>query len=92
MHAFNKFYTSLIYIQVSFILVFLGCSSLGVMIKHPFLVYFWYLALWGIAFMMATSTIIGITLVSSRIRGRQSVNERLKRGHGWLSNPKGVQV
>ena len=67
MKGLYKFHTTLITVQVVITLVSLTLSSLYVLIKQPFLVYFWYISLCGIVTMLATSFLVGLAIMFSRI-------------------------
>jgi len=62
----SKIYTNLTVILVSIILSSLSVSSLAVVLEHAYLVYFWYLALGGVAMMVAISFMIGVSLLLGR--------------------------
>jgi hypothetical protein len=64
--GFVKFYTVVTIIQLTVVILSLCVSTLGVVIKHPFVTYFWYLGLFGIGMMLATSFLIGIVLLLTR--------------------------
>lgn len=66
MNSVSKLYTTLTYIQVYITFASLSVSSLGVVIKHTSLVYFWYLALCGIVMIMTTSFVMAIMLLLDR--------------------------
>jgi hypothetical protein len=72
MKGFIKLYTVITIIQLTIVILSLCVSTLGIVIKHPFIIYFWYLSLCGIAMMMATSFLIGVALIYTRIFVPQS--------------------
>jgi hypothetical protein len=67
MKGFVKLYTVITIIQLTIILLSLCVSTLGIVIKHHIIVYFWYLSLCGIAMMIVTSFFIGVALLYTRI-------------------------
>jgi hypothetical protein len=88
MKGFVKIYTVVTTIQLTVIILSLCVSTLGIVLKHPFIIYFWYLSLSGIAMMMATSFLIGVALLLTRLFAPHSSRER----QGWFSRPKGIHV
>ena len=66
MKHISKLYTTITLIQISVTFTALSVSSLGVVIEHASLIYFWYLALGGITMILATSFVIGIALAFTR--------------------------
>lgn len=81
MKGFVKFYTVVITVQFTIIILSLCISALGIVIKHPFIVYFWYLSLIAIAIMLATSFVIGIALLLTRVFFLQASKEGMR----WFS-------
>jgi hypothetical protein len=92
MNKFSKIHETLTLVQVSFTLSALTLTSLGGVVKQPFLVFFWYMGLFGIATIIVTNFIIGMVYISSRVARRLSINLKAKRSPGRLPRPKGVQV
>jgi len=88
MKEIRKTYTTVSAIQVSITFFSLFVSSLGVVIKHPFLAYFWYLALGGMATILATSFVIGILVVINRIFHQDPSPGGSRGSHGWFPRPK----
>jgi hypothetical protein len=84
MKGFYKIHTTIITIQVCITFVSLVLSSLSIFIRDPFMVYFWYLSLFSIVMMMATSFLLGLVIVFARIFFAKS-----SRGdRRWFSRPK----
>lgn len=88
MKEIQKTYTTVSAIQVSITFFSLFLSSLGAVIKHPFMAFFWYLALGGIATILATSFVIGILVVITRIFHHDPSRDGSRGSHGWLPRPK----
>jgi lysylphosphatidylglycerol synthetase-like protein (DUF2156 family) len=81
-----KYHTTVTTVQLVLIILSLCVSSLGVLINHPYLIYSWYLGLFCIAMMLATSMIIAVTLVLNHIF--KSDSRQSQRG---LSAPKRIE-
>ncbi len=88
MKGFMKFHKVVTIIQLLIISLSLCIASLGLMIEHPFITYFWYLALLGIAMMMTTSFLIGVCLVMSRV----FMPHASKHGKRWFSRSNRIRV
>jgi hypothetical protein len=88
MTEFAKFHKIITASQVTIATISLCLSSLGIVIKHPFLIYFWYLALSSIAMILATSFLIAVFLVLNRLLFPRSA----RRGHELFSQAKGARV
>ncbi len=67
MKKIHRLHKTITEVQCMIILSGLCTSSLGAVYELPFLVYFWYLALAGMASMLMTSLFIGIAILFSRI-------------------------
>jgi hypothetical protein len=67
MKGFVKLYSVITIIHLTIIIFSLCVSTLGIVIKHPFIIYFWYLGLCGIAMMVVTSLLIGVAFMCVRI-------------------------
>jgi len=87
MKKINKLYSTVIAIQLSITLSSLSVSSLGGVIKHPYLAYFWYLALIGIALIMATTLLAGLLLALSHAFHHRSSSDRARGNHDLLARP-----
>jgi CBS domain containing-hemolysin-like protein len=92
MKNIGKIHKTITLTQILITLISLSVSSLGIVIQHPILVYFWNLSLVSIASILATSFMIGVALLIIRI-----VNPRSSRGgprgrDGWISRPKSIQA
>jgi hypothetical protein len=92
MKDIKEIHTTISITQVSIMTVSLSISSFGIVIQHPAIVYFWFLALVAIASMLATSFMIGIAYVISRLFLQASSRRGGKGGHGWFSRPGSVQA
>ncbi len=84
MKGFYKIHTTFITIQVIITVVSLVLSSLSAFIRDPILVYFWYLSLFSIIMMVATSFLLGLVIIFARIFFPKSS----KGDQGWFSRPK----
>jgi hypothetical protein len=87
MNGFLKYHTAVTKVQFGLIMLSLCISSLGAVIKHPFLAYFWYLSLFFIAMMLATSVIVALTFVMARI-----FNPDYARNQRWFTGPNSIRT
>ena len=92
MKGIQKIYTTVTFTQLSVTFFALSISSLGMVIEHPLMTYFWYLALSGIATIPVTYLAMGFALAISRSIHRLSSCHGSKLGQDWLSRPKGLQT
>jgi lysylphosphatidylglycerol synthetase-like protein (DUF2156 family) len=82
-----KYHSVFTAVMLGLIMVALIISSLGIVIKHPYVIYFWYMGLFGIAMVLTTSMLVAVALVLSRIfKPRAIWDER------WLSMPKSIRT
>lgn len=92
MKKISHIYTTILTIELSITLSSLSVSSLGGVINHPYLAYFWYLALIGIAMILITSLLVGTILALSHLVLRQSSRDSQGEDHGWVSRPKSARA
>jgi uncharacterized membrane protein len=92
MKEISKIYTAITIVQISFTLAALSIASLGVVIKHPFLVYFWYMTLGGILAILTTSLVMAVALVITRIFQQHPSSGGSAGKNGWFSRPKSAQA
>lgn len=80
MEKIKKIYTLVTAILATLTFVSLSVSSLAVTLEYSYLAYFWYLALGGIAMIVATSLLMGVALVVHRVikRYRRLLNTEEK--------------
>lgn len=88
MKEFVKLYTVITIIQLTIIILSLGISTLGIVIKHPFIIYFWYMSLCSIAMIMVTSFLIGVALMYTRI----FVSQPSRQEQGLFLPSKGIHA
>jgi lysylphosphatidylglycerol synthetase-like protein (DUF2156 family) len=87
MKGLVKYHSAVTAIQLGFVVLSLCISSLGIIIKHPYVTNFWYLGLFGIVMMLATSLVVAVVLVLARIfKPDPTWNQR------WLSAPKSIRT
>jgi lysylphosphatidylglycerol synthetase-like protein (DUF2156 family) len=87
MKGLVKYHSVFTTVMLGLIMLSLIISSLGVVLKHPYIIYFWYLGLFGIAMILTTSIFVAIALVLTRAFKPRSVwDER------WLSMPKSIRT
>jgi lysylphosphatidylglycerol synthetase-like protein (DUF2156 family) len=67
MTEFKEFHKIITAGQLIITLVSLCLSSLGAVMDHPYLINFWYVALFNIAMILVTSVMIGIALLFNRL-------------------------
>jgi hypothetical protein len=92
MKDIRNIHTAITCAQISVTLVSLSVSSLGVVIQHPILVFFWYMALSAIASILATSFVIGVALLLNRIIHPRSSRGGPRGRHSWPSRPRSAQA
>jgi hypothetical protein len=80
-------HTAVTTIQVIIIILSLCVSTMGIVIEHPIITYFWYLSLIGIATMLATSLIIGLVYLYVQL----FIPLSTRGGQRWFSRAKGIQ-
>lgn len=85
-------YTTITIVHSSIILGGLSVSSLGIFFEHPYLAYFWYLALIGIAMMILTSIVLGIMLLLCRMMQPSPSHGDATKGNDLFTRPKSVRV
>jgi hypothetical protein len=86
--GFVNFHTVVTIAQLTIIILSLCVSTLGIVIEHPFVIYFWYLSLFAMAMMLLTSFLIGLVLLSTRYFMLQPLAE----GQRWFTRPNSIQV
>ena len=72
MKQISNTYTTILTVQVSITLVSLFLSSLGGVLNNAYTTYFWYLAMIGMAMILATTLVIGTMLALSCLLIRHS--------------------
>ena len=92
MKKINRIYTTILVIQASITLCSLAVASLGGVINHPYLAYFWYLGLIGIALTITTSLVVGTILALSQLLLRHSSRNGQKENQAWISRPKSARA
>jgi hypothetical protein len=83
MKQISKIYSTIFNIQVPITLILLLASSFGGVLNDPYLAYFWYLALIGVAMIFATSLVVGTILALSCIFFRYSSRNGQKGSRDW---------
>lgn len=87
MNELVKYHTVVTTVQLGIILLSLCITSLGIVIKHPYLIYFWYLGLFCMVTLLVTSILVAVALVLARVfKSAPRLNQR------WLSVPKSIRT
>jgi hypothetical protein len=92
MKELQKIYATIVIIQISFIFSALIVSSMGIVIKHQTLVYVWYLALAGILSLIATSVLVGVVMLLSRIKTLTVQGSGSRKNNAWSSRTDRVRA
>jgi predicted anti-sigma-YlaC factor YlaD len=87
MKGLVKYHTTVTTVQFGLITLSLCISSLGAVIKHPSLVYFWYLGLFFIGMMLATSLLVAVILMLTRI-----FKPQYARSQKWFTGPNSIRT